>query len=302
MRIKQQLITFMQLVLAAIVFVLVLAGGFALFGYGELARKILAFILVPFVALFGGATVLYITQDSLDTASESVEVKQGIENMAPTPNLYGSEDKLYFVNNVIDGDTIKVNGTMRVRLIGIDAPEAGECYYEDSKNALAGLISGEYVRLGKDVDAVDDHGRLLRYVFLPSQDLMENDIFVNAYLLRRGFAKTFSQSPNNRHDQYFVSVREEALIQRQGLWDACEGSMSEYEQEAEKRREAHEPPTDPNCTIKGNISTVGVGKTYSFPGCSTYGQVKIDTRKGEQYFCTEEEAQAAGFIKSGNCP
>ncbi|MDA2922907.1 thermonuclease family protein [Patescibacteria group bacterium AH-259-L07] len=297
---KQHLATIMQLLLAAITFVVVLAGGFALLGKKELAKEILSIFLAPLIALFAGTTVLYIAQDSADTAPESVEVEQEIENMIP--NLYGPDDKLYFVFNVIDGDTIKVNGTMRVRLIGIDAPEAGECYYEDSKNALASLISGEYVRLEKDVDAVDDRGRLLRYVFLPSQDLMENDIFVNAYLLRRGFAKTSSQSPNNRHDKYFISVREEALMQRQGLWDVCEDSMSGYEQEAEKRREAHEPPTDPNCTIKGNISTVGVGKTYSFPGCPTYAQTKIDTRKGEQYFCTEEEAQAAGFIKTGNCP
>lgn len=297
---KQYLAALMQLVFAAITFVVVFVGGFALLGKKELVKEIVSIFLVPLVAFFAGMTALYLAQDSADIAPGSAEVEQKIENMLP--NLYGSDDKVYFVNNVIDGDTIRVNGTMRVRLIGIDAPETGECYYEESKNALANLINGEYVRLERDVDAVDDHGRLLRYVFLPSDDLMEDDIFVNDYLLRRGFAKTLSQSPNSRYDPYFVSVREEALMQKQGLWDVCEDSMSKYEQEAEKRREAHELPTDPNCTIKGNISTVGVGKTYSFPGCPTYAQVKIDTRKGEQYFCTEKEAQAAGFIKSGNCP
>lgn len=297
---KQNLATFMQFLLAAIVFVSVLLGGITLLGYGQGIRKMLSVLLVALIALFAGAGVLKLTQDSADTALESIEVEQ--EPESTMPSMYGLEDKLYFVNNVIDGDTIKVNGTMRTRLIGIDAPEAGECYYEESKNALANLINGEYVRLEKDVDAVDDHGRLLRYVFLPSQDLMENDIFVNAYLLRRGFAQTSSQSPNNRYDQYFISVREQALMQKQGLWDACEDPMREYGQKAEKRREAHEPPTDPNCTIKGNISTVGAGKTYSFPGCPTYAQTKIDARKGEQYFCTEKEAQEAGFKKVGSCP
>lgn len=189
---------------------------------------------------------------------------------------------------------------MRVRLIGIDAPESGECYYEEASVALDELIGERYVRLERDINAVDDHGRLLRYVFLPSNDLMEDDIFINAYMLRRGSAKTLLQSPNNRHDKYFISAREEALMQRRGLWDECEDILSNYEKDM-LNRERHEPPTDPNCIIKGNISTGGIGKTYTFPGCSNYGQVKIDTRKGEQYFCTEEQAQKAGFNKSGSC-
>lgn len=224
------------------------------------------------------------------------------ESLSSTYDLSGRpEDKLYFVTEVIDGDTIKVRGNMRVRLIGIDSPEGGECYYEEAAVALDELIGERYVRLQRDTEAVDEHGRLLRYVFLPSGDLMENDIFANEYMLRYGYAEIFPESLNKKYASNFTAAREEAYTQRRGLWGECDDYLSEYEEDTQDR-ERHELPTDPNCTIKGNISKRGIGKTYSFPGCSNYSQVKIDTRKGEQYFCTEEEAQAAGFNRSGNCP
>ena len=49
--------------------------------------------------------------------------------------------------------------------------------------------------------------------------------------------------------------------------------------------------------IKGNIQTDGE-KVYHLPGSMHYGKVKIDYLRGEQYFWTEEEAQAAGYRKS----
>ena len=54
------------------------------------------------------------------------------------------------------------------------------------------------------------------------------------------------------------------------------------------------------CLIKGNISSKGK-KFYHLPSCPSYKQTKIDTSKGEQWFCTEAEAQAAGWVKATNC-
>ncbi|MDA2936209.1 thermonuclease family protein [Patescibacteria group bacterium AH-259-L05] len=305
-KIKQQLATFMLFLLAIITFVAMLAGGFALLGKKEWARGILEFFLVPLLALFGGTTVLYLGQDLIDTIPEVIEpapieseIVQDLESIIPS--MYGFDDKRYFVNNVIDGDTIKVEGNVSVRLLGINAPDAGECYYNEARIVLAELIGGERVELRKDTKTEDDFGRWLRYVYLPSDDLLEDDIFVNEYMLRNGYARTFIKPPNDRYRDYFVSARERALKQETGLWGACDDFIREHEQETEKRREAHEPPADPNCIIKGNISQKGAGKVYFLPTCGTYSSTKIDTRKGEQYFCTEEEAQAAGFKKSGNC-
>lgn len=48
------------------------------------------------------------------------------------------------------------------------------------------------------------------------------------------------------------------------------------------------------CNIKGNISSKGV-KIYHRPGDPNYNGTKIDPKKGERWFCTEQEAQDAGW-------
>lgn len=79
------------------------------------------------------------------------------------------------VTDVIDGDTIDTTAG-RVRVIGIDTPERGECNFGPASSLLTRLIaqSGNQVVLtavpGKD--DTDRYGRLLRYVDTPSgQDL-----------------------------------------------------------------------------------------------------------------------------------
>ena len=51
------------------------------------------------------------------------------------------------------------------------------------------------------------------------------------------------------------------------------------------------------CVIKGNINSSGE-KIYHIPGGSSYTKTQIDTSKGEKWFCTEEEAVAAGWRKA----
>ncbi len=52
-----------------------------------------------------------------------------------------------------------------------------------------------------------------------------------------------------------------------------------------------------NCDIKGNISSNG-DRIYHVPGGSYYDKTQINTSAGERYFCSEEEATAAGWRKS----
>lgn len=52
--------------------------------------------------------------------------------------------------------------------------------------------------------------------------------------------------------------------------------------------------------IKGNISSDG-RKLYHYPGCPSYNATRIDESKGERWFVSEAEAQAAGWVRAGNC-
>ncbi|WP_404389735.1 thermonuclease family protein [Humibacillus xanthopallidus] len=75
---------------------------------------------------------------------------------------------LWTVTKVVDGDTIWVarDGISRkVRLIGIDTPESGQCGFTESTRNLRGIIGGQRVRLTAGAqDDMDQYGRLLRYV------------------------------------------------------------------------------------------------------------------------------------------
>lgn len=78
------------------------------------------------------------------------------------------------VTRVVDGDTIDVvRGGVRqkVRFIGIDAPEIGQCGYAEGTRNLQELVSGRAVTLvpGATTDR-DRYGRLLRYVEVGAVD------------------------------------------------------------------------------------------------------------------------------------
>jgi endonuclease YncB( thermonuclease family) len=71
----------------------------------------------------------------------------------------------FMTAEVVDGDTIAMSDGSRVRLIGIDTPEQGECGADEASALLAGLITGQTITLVPGArDDVDRYGRLLRYV------------------------------------------------------------------------------------------------------------------------------------------
>lgn len=127
------------------------------------------------------------------------------------------------VTRVIDGDTIVVAGNEHVRLIGVDTPETKDpkrpvgCYGEEASRFTSSLLPpGTGVRLVGDVEERDKYGRLLAYVYRSSDGL-----FVNAELLRRGFAQLLTIPPNVAHTDELTAIAGQARAGAQGLWGAC---------------------------------------------------------------------------------
>ncbi|MGE7367957.1 hypothetical protein ACQKKX_02665 [Neorhizobium sp. NPDC001467] len=56
---------------------------------------------------------------------------------------------------------------------------------------------------------------------------------------------------------------------------------------------------DPACDIKGNISWNGGQKIYHVRGQKNYQDTRIRVLDGERWFCSEDEARAAGWRKAG---
>lgn len=201
---------------------------------------------------------------------------------------------LYTVARVIDGDTFELVDKDVVRLTGIDAPDEGECFYTESKEALRKLVEGKEVELRKDVTDVDDFGRLLRYAIRPSAVPISNNTLVDEYMVSGGYAEPRSNPRDRLYYGLLLEKREEAVKAKKGMWGKCDFTPSEHSQ-------ADVPAPSARCSIKGNISTGNFGKTYFVKGCNNYEQVKVDPDRGEEYFCSEAEAVKAGYEKSTYC-
>ncbi len=124
------------------------------------------------------------------------------------------------VVRVIDGDTIEVaiRGSLyKVRYIGIDTPETVhpqnpvEYFGKEATRKNRELVEGKIVRLEKDVSETDKYGRLLRYVWV-------DDIFVNDYLVRQGYAYAYTYPPDVKYAEQFVQAQKEARENNRGLW------------------------------------------------------------------------------------
>ncbi len=129
------------------------------------------------------------------------------------------------VERVVDGDTIVVSGGERVRLIGVDTPETKDprrpvgCFGEQASNFTSSLLPvGARVRLVGDVEQRDRYQRLLAYAYR-----LPDGLFVNAELLRRGFAQVLTIPPNIAHSSEFLALSQEARDAERGLWGACRG-------------------------------------------------------------------------------
>ena len=120
------------------------------------------------------------------------------------------------VERVVDGDTLRLAGLGRVRLIGIDTPEVHERVEPCGQLAAAFvtrlLAPGTRVRYRVGVEPRDRYGRLLAYVRLP------NGRSLNRLLLERGYARTLAIAPNTERARDFAVAADRARTARRGVW------------------------------------------------------------------------------------
>jgi micrococcal nuclease len=129
------------------------------------------------------------------------------------------------VTRVVDGDTVRVSVAGRpdtVRYIGVDTPEthrpgtAVQCFGPAATEYNRRLVAGRAVLLRTDAEPRDRYGRLLAYVYRRSDGL-----FVNAALVRDGFAAILSIPPNLAHAGELRRLQRRARLGGEGLWRAC---------------------------------------------------------------------------------
>lgn len=135
------------------------------------------------------------------------------------------------VKRVVDGDTLLLENGERVRLIGIDTPEIHESkkLYKDARRAkedistiqklgrraylfTKDLVEGKRVSLEFDVERRDVYKRLLAYAYL------QDGTFVNAEVVKQGYASLMTIPPNTKYAPLFLKLYQQARENKKGLW------------------------------------------------------------------------------------
>jgi len=184
----------------------------------------------------------------------------------------------YRVLRVIDGDTFETTEKQLIRLADVFAPEPENCGGSEAKDQLIKLIKDKPVYL--KVTYRDKYMRLLSFVYTPEG-------FVNEKMVENGKAVYSLSSAKNPETETLEKAGKTAVEKKLGVY----GPECTQIQNTKK----------PNCVIKGNIRKGGTGKIYSLPGCESYASTIVQLYLGDQWFCTEEEAKKAGFVKAGGC-
>jgi len=229
-------------------------------------------------------------------------------SLSPLAIAAGAGSDTATVIRTVDGDTLQVQLASRkrekVRIIGIDTPETVDprkpvqCFGKEASAKMKKFVNRKKVTLEKNpAENRDKYKRLLRYVHLNDED-------IGATMIREGYAFSYKQYPHPRLEEY-NKLEIQAREAKKGLWgEKCNNVGGTTQSSSVPVRPASSSGTQSSvsgsCTIKGNISS-DKERIFHVLGCASYSKTIIDVSAGERWFCSEVEAETAGWRKALNC-
>jgi endonuclease YncB( thermonuclease family) len=214
------------------------------------------------------------------------------------------------VPRIVDGDTLSI-GTTKVRLEGIDAPETDQVCLNskgdrwacgiDARDQLAAHIAAREINCISH--GTDAYRRTLATCYLAGEDL-------NGWLVQQGWAIAYV-----KYSSAYRQVEESARTNQRGLWQGAFIAPWDWRHRNNKTvilgafsvpinsqamllgPSATEGAPSPECTIKGIISRNGE-RIYHTEHQSSYARIRMDKGGGRRWFCTPEEAEAAGWRRA----
>jgi endonuclease YncB( thermonuclease family) len=207
---------------------------------------------------------------------------------------------------VRDGDSVQIGNT-RIRLGGIDAPSADQlCLNTKGERWTCGLAAREELAKyaeGKNwvchARSIDRRGRTVARCEVDGEDIQK-------WLVRSGWALSYTRISHD-YDADEAAARDA----KAGMWQGAFIAPWDWRVRNKKTTilGATKPPEgahaillasasgpiapSPDCTIKGNVNTSGEC-IYHTPTSRWYTQIKMKISKGTRWFCSVEEAEAAG--------
>jgi micrococcal nuclease len=173
----------------------------------------------------------------------------------------------FTVTKIYSGNRIKTRSGVKVQYIGLDVPEDGRFFYDECKKANKSLVDKKEITVEFDIRKSDEDKGLLGYVYV-------GDVFVNAQLLKNGFAFAYIQPPNQKYADLFIALQKDARTQRRGIW-------------------AFEDPSDEPYYIGSKSS-----RKFHRPGCRIAKDMSFDKRV---IFRNKDEALNKGYAQDWRC-
>ena len=191
--------------------------------------------------------------------------------------------------SAITGDLMRVGGTL-VRLDGIEAPAPSQpCYRQNGRRwgcASAARTGLDRIVRGRAVTCAasgqDDSGHVLARCVVDGTTDVATELVRNGHVFA---AKSLFNSLSSEEDA--------ARSAKIGIWQGDVSRPQEWREQAweEAKRDAPD-----GCPIKGLVRASE--KLYALPWSADYARARVRTERGERWFCSEDEAKAAGFLPS----
>ena len=194
---------------------------------------------------------------------------------------------------VDDGDTIRVvrgRETVRIRLFGVDAPEADQPYGHEAREQAVRLLLNETVEVS--MRDVDSYGRLVATLRVQGRDVAEQ-------LVQAGSAWQYTQYSQ---DPRLAALERGARNARRGLWARTSPIPPWQFRELERAREAAAGPDREAGAAGGARPAAGVlhgnvnSRVFHAPGCENYECPNCTAR-----FASSAAAMAAGYRPHATC-
>jgi endonuclease YncB( thermonuclease family) len=210
------------------------------------------------------------------------------------------------VPRIRDGDQIQI-GNSRIRLDGIDAPSVDQlCVNNTGERWTCGVAARDELIKHADnkswtchLSRTDRRGRSIAHCEVDGEDIQK-------WLVRSGWALAY---PRLSHD--YDADEAAAREAKAGMWQGA--FIAPWDWRIRNKKTvilgAAKPPENahtillasasgsvapsPECTIKGNVNRAGEC-IYHQPTSRWYSQIKMQIAKGTRWFCSVEEAEAAG--------
>lgn len=186
---------------------------------------------------------------------------------------------------VVKADTLRINGSL-VKLAGIEAPEANQpCVastgrssncYASARAALERIVRRRNVTCTALETPTD--APVVANCTADEADIAEALVRNGYVFAASGFFATYG------------SAESEARAAKAGLWQGDAKRPEEWRKDVWEEAKRAAPD---GCPIKGRVR--GSGRVYTMPWSDGYDSSQLRTVRGDRWFCSEEEAQSAGF-------